>query len=205
MKFETGDSIDTQLCHVLSHEYYRCDDSFKQFYFYSQKMIVQGHNREVAYRAYNSYADFIHHLYEFLLGCLARTNKNTNITNKKGKERVDLIEGYVTRHAQRIMDSYRDQIKEGTAPSWVNDISYYDQKIPLDFAKDFREYRNKICGHVAYERVSELSLSNFYQKYHKHLYHLYRDSMNWWGRDSEEFPDLKEITDFTVMVKNEET
>jgi hypothetical protein len=116
MRFQAGDTVDSQLCHVLSHEYYRCDDAFKQFCFYSQKMILQGRDREISYRAYNAYADFIHHLYEFLLGCLARQNKNTNITNLTGQERIDLIEGFIARHAQRIMNNYRDQIRAGTAP-----------------------------------------------------------------------------------------
>lgn len=205
MKFSAGDSTDVDLCHLLSHEYYRCDDSFKQFCFYAQKMILQGQNRETSYRAYNAYADFIHHLYEFYLGCHARDNNNTNITNKKGEERTQIIEGYITHHAQRILNGYRDSIKAGTAPDWVNDISYYDVTVPTDFAKDFREYRNKVCGHVAYERSSKLSLSQFYNKYHKFLYLMYRDAMHWWGKKGEEFPDLKEITEFTVMLENEKT
>lgn len=205
MKFETGDSTDTELCHVLSHEYFRCDDSFKQFCFFAEKMIMQGENREISYRTYNAYADFIHHLYEFYLGCHARDNKNTNITNKRGEERTRIIEGYILNHAQRIMNGFRDLINNGTAPDWVNDISYYDVTVPDEFAKDFREYRNKVCGHVAFERSSELSLSEFYQKYHKYLYSMYRDAMYCWGNHGEEFPDLKEITAFTVMVERERT
>lgn len=203
MKFVAGDKTDIELCHVLSHEYYRCDDAFKQFCFYAQKMVLQGQSREISYRAYNAYADFIHHLYEFYLGCHARDNKNTNITNKKGAERTLIIEGYIMFHAQRILNGYRDAIKEGRAPEWVNDISYYDVTVPTSFANDFREYRNKVCGHVAYERSSQLSLSQFYKKYHKFLYLLYSDAMRWWGSKGEAFPDLKEITDFTVMLEEE--
>ncbi len=205
MRFEVGDSTDTKLCHVLSHEYYRCDDSFKQFCFFAEKMIMKGQKQELSYRAYNAYADFIHHLYEFYLGCHARDNKNTNITNKKNEERTRIIEGYILHHAQRIMDGIRDSIKNGTAPDWVNDIGYYDVTVPSKFAKDFRQYRNKVCGHVAFERSSELKLSEFYQKYHKYLYSMYRDAMHWWGSRGDEFPDLKEITAFTVMIKREST
>jgi hypothetical protein len=56
-----------------------------------------------------------------------------------------------------------------------------------------------------HERSSKLSLSQFYQKYHKFLYLMYRDAMYWWGKKGEEFPDLKEITEFTVMLENEKT
>lgn len=123
--------------------------------------------------------------------------------NKKGAERTLIIEGYIMFHAQRILNGYRDAIKEGRAPEWVNDISYYDVTVPTSFANDFREYRNKVCGHVAYERSSQLSLSQFYKKYHKFLYLLYSDAMRWWGSKGEAFPDLKEITDFTVMLEEE--
>lgn len=199
MKFKAGDSVDSDHCTVLEHEFYRCQDSFKQFSLYGQQLILQGKTRELSYRAYNAYADFIHHLYEFMLGCHARDAGNTKITNKKGEERTKIIEAYIMHHAQRVMDQYRDAIQSGTAPDWVNDISYYDVPVPEDFAKDFREYRNKVVGHVAHERSSKLSLSKFYHKYHKFIHQIYLDSSHFWGQ-REEFPDLKEITDFSLTL-----
>jgi len=203
VKFDAGDDVDKDHCIVLTHEFLRCDDAFKEFSKYAEQMIMQGQTRELSYKTYNAYTSFIHHLYEFLMGCHARDAKNTEITNKKGDERIKIIEGYVMRHAQRIMDQYRDAIINGTAPPWVNHISCYDITVPADFAKDFREFRNKTIGHVAYERASILSLSEFYQKYHKFLYLLYRESIYWWGQRSEEFPNFKEITDFSVMLEEE--
>jgi hypothetical protein len=32
---------------------------------------------------------------------------------------------------------------------------------------------------------------------------LYYDAKSWWGRQSDEFPDLKEITAFSVLVKED--
>ncbi|QOJ23537.1 MAG: hypothetical protein HRU78_07660 [Gammaproteobacteria bacterium] len=203
MKFDAGGVIDNDHCIVLTHEFLRCDDSFEEFRKYAELMIIQGQTREISYKTYNAYTSFILHLYEFLMGCLARDAKNTDITNKKGDERIRIIEGYVMHHAQRIIDQYRDAIKNGTAPSWVNHINCYDITVPDDFAKDFREFRNKAIGHVAYERASTLSLTEFYQKHHKFLYLLYRESIYWWGQRSEEFPNLKEITEFSVMLEQE--
>lgn len=203
MKFETGDAIDHDHCVVLTHEFLRCEDSFKEFHQSAEELILQGQTKERSYKTYNAYTRFIHHLYEFLMGCHARDAGNTKITNKKGEDRTIVIDHYVMHHAQRVMNNYCEAIKNGTAPSWVNDIKYYDVIIPADFAKDFREYRNKAIGHVAYERASQLSLSEFYQKYHKFLYYLYKDSISWWGRRAGEFPDLKEITDFSLMLRDE--
>lgn len=203
LKFTPGDITDNSHCTVLTHEFFRCDDAFKDFCIYAEQMILQGQTRETSYKAYNAYTSFIHHLYEFLMGCHARDVGDTEITKKKHQERLDIIDGYIMHHAQRIMNQYKDAIKNGTAPSWVNDISYYDVIIPSNFAKDFRQYRNKAIGHVAHERALELSLSEFYDKYHKFLYYLYKDSLHWWGQRTSEFPDLQEITDFSVMISKE--
>lgn len=203
MKFETGDAIDHDHCVVLTHEFLRCEDSFTEFHRSAEELILQGQTKERSYKTYNAYTRFIHHLYEFLMGCHARDAGNTKITNKKGEDRTIVIDHYVMHHAQRVMNNYCEAIKNGTAPSWVNDIKYYDVVVPTDFAKDFREYRNKAIGHVAYERASQLSLSEFYQKYHKFLYYLYEDSISWWGRRAGEFPDLKEITDFILILRDE--
>jgi hypothetical protein len=202
VRFKHGDSIDGDHCTVLTHEILRCHDSFKEFCNYAEKMIIKGQTREISYRTYNSYTSFIHHLYEFLMGCHAREAGNTEITDKKGDERIIVIENYLTHHAQRIINQYYDAIKNKTAPSWANDIKYYDVTIPTEFAKDFRKFRNKVIGHVANERTS-LSLSDFYRKYHKYLYLLYKESFDRWGKRSEEFPNLKEITEFSVMLSNE--
>ncbi len=85
MKFNTGDTVDGDHCTVLTHEFFRCDDSFKEFARYAEQMIIQGQTREISYRTYNAYTNFIHHLYEFLMGCHARDAGNTEITNKKGR------------------------------------------------------------------------------------------------------------------------
>ena len=189
--------IDSDHCKAMVHEYFRCEDAFHAFCRHSEYMILKEKTREVSYKAYNSYASFIHHLWEFLQACHARDVKKKNITNKKGDERIRIIEGYVTFHAQRVFNQYRDAIKGGYAPAWVNHISYYEIEVPTEFASEFRKFRNKVAGHVDHERVSNLSLSEFYQKF---LYYLFLDAKHMWGANGNEFPDLKEVTDFSVMV-----
>ena len=203
MKFETGGLVDSDHCTALTHEVLRCRDEFQWFANYAALMIMNGRTREVSYRAYNAYSGFIHHLYEFILGCNARDSRGTKITNKKSGERTRIVGSYVMHHAQRVMNQYRNAIRDGHAPNWVNNIGFYDVNVPQDFAKEFREYRNKICGHVAYERSSKLSLTQFYDKYHKYVYYLYLDSLEWWMPKGGEFPDLKEITDFCVLIEKQ--
>jgi len=54
---------------------------------------------------------------------------------------------------------------------------------------------------VTHER-SNISLSDFYDEFHKYVYMLYRNCLGHWSllRDKE-FPDLNEITKFSVLIK----
>ncbi|MBD9359625.1 hypothetical protein [Methylomonas fluvii] len=195
MKFKTGDSTDIALCIALKHEFLRCDDSFNDFAESAKTMIMTGENRRIAYKTYNAYARFIHHLYEFMLGAISRERNNTE------KLSFEMADKYVSSHTQRILTNRRQAIMNGTAPNWENHISYYPEKIPEAFAEDFRQARNKVSAHVSHHR-SDLNLSDFYEKNHMYLGLLYFDIKSWWGRMGDEFPDLKEVTSFSVLIKN---
>jgi hypothetical protein len=60
--------------------------------------------------------------------------------------------------------------------------------------------RNTLSGHVSTKRAT-VSLTNFYNDNHKFLFMLYFEARSWWGRQREEFPDLGEITSFSVAVQ----
>src|SRR6266566_8957529 len=95
----------------------------------------------------------------------------------------------------------RGAVSKGYAEKYRAVVDEGPEKIPRTFAEDFRRVRNIVNAHVKFER-SDLSLTNFYDQYHKYLYMLYRDVQSWWGRLSDEFPDLNEITRFSVVVRD---
>jgi hypothetical protein len=198
MKFKNGDSTDTQLCAALHHEFLRCHDAFLEFQTYASHSVMAGENRWLAYKGYNAYSRFIHHLYEFMAGALVRDIKNTKI-DRNNLEAARKTERYIMGHTQRILTNRRNAIENGTVPEWENTLCAYAEKVPSDFAKHFREYRNTVSGHVKYERAL-LSLSDFYDRYHQYMHMLYRDAYDWWGLRGKDFPDLKEITDFSIMI-----
>lgn len=195
MKFDIGDATDTALCLALKHEFLCCDDAFNDFAESAEIMIMQGENRRIAYRTYNAYARFILHLYEFMLGAIARDRKDTSQLDFK------MADAYVRSHAQRNLTNRREAILNGTAPAWENHISTYPEKVPATFATEFRQYRNYASAHVTHKR-SNLNMTDFYEKNHLYLGLLYSDAKSWWGRAASEFPDLKEITSFSVLLKN---
>ena len=199
MKFKVGDKTDADHCCALTHEFLRCRDAFKEFEQFATIAVLKGQTPLLSYRKYNAYSAFIHHLYEFIRGAHARDAQNTKITDKKltRAERAKLDEDYIASHVQRLLTKRRTAIQNGTAPLWENDISYYPEKVPPEFAKEFRRHRNLTHAHVSHERASKINLSDFFAKYHKYIYLLYRDC-SWWEPRDQQFPDLKQITTFTI-------
>jgi hypothetical protein len=192
--FVIGDQTDQALCIGIKHEFLRCDDAFQEFAAAGRAMIMSGSDRRIAYKAYAAYARFVHHLYEFYLACAARDFRNTK------QLPAELAECVIAGQTQRILRNRREAILDRTAPSWENHISYYPENVPATFARDFRSMRNILSGHVSTKRAT-VSLTNFYNDNHKFLFMLYFEARSWWGRQREEFPDLGEITSFSVAVQ----
>lgn len=201
MKFKIGDDIDKQHCEALKHEFLCCHDAFKKFEAFATVIIIKGSNPWLSYKAHNAYSKFVHHLYEFMVAAYARDAGNTKITNKKANGKARAIEAYINRHAQRVLTNRRAAILTGAAPSYENDLSYYPETIPRGFAEEFRRLRNR-HAHATHQR-SALSLASFYETHHKYLHLLYKESLYEWGLHGDEiekFVDLKEITDFSIVI-----
>jgi len=170
-----------------------------EFEVFAWSLISKGQNKWVAYRAYNAYSRFIHSLYEFLLGARLREH---GVTRDNANE--DELDAYAMMQAQRILESRRSDIVKGLAPDWENSLNDFPASVPPDFAKDFRRHRNKLSGHVTYERASKMSLTEFYRSYHKFVHMLYHDAaMHWSQHRKEEFPELGEVTKFSVLFENQ--
>jgi hypothetical protein len=211
MKFTLGSETDTAHCIALKHEFLRCEDAFKDFEKFATAMIMAAQNQEntktpadanqtrwIAFKMYDSYARFVHHLYEFLLGAFIRERLDT------AQVRAEEADPWIQANAQRVLTGRRNAILNGTAPSWENRISAFPENVPSEFAREFRGIRNKALGHVTHERARK-SLTEFYDKYHKFLYMSYWNCLGFWGAHRNDvFPDLQEITDFSVLMTKSE-
>ncbi|MFY9909498.1 MAG: hypothetical protein WCF22_14965 [Candidatus Sulfotelmatobacter sp.] len=199
MRFQAGDKTDIDHCLGLTHEFLRCRDAFREFEHFATVAVLKGEAPLLSYQKYNAYSAFIHHLYEFIRGAHAREALNTKITDRKltSAERAKLDEDYVSAHVQRLLTNRRAAIRNGSAASWENDISYYPEEVPREFAREFRKYRNLTHAHVSHERASKINPSDFFAKYHKYIYLLYRDC-SWWEPRGQQFPDFNQITTFGI-------
>lgn len=199
MKFEFSTATDKNLCEGLNHEFLRCHDSFKEFEVFATLTVTKGPDKRLSYLAYNAYARFLHHLYEFMLAAYCRERVDTKATSKKGS--FMYTDGYIEHHAQRVLTNKREGILNGTAPAWENSLSAYPEKIPQDFGSTLRRMRNSLSGHVDPERPLK-NLSAYFRDHHGFLYLLYRDCMYQWGPKDGEFPNLQEITEFSIQLRD---
>jgi hypothetical protein len=197
MKFKNGDVKDAALASVLKHEFLRCADAFDDFVSSAKASLTKPNDRRIAFRTYNAYGRFIHHLYEFHIGA-AKRDRLDDTNDIRGV----LADNYIHSYAQRALTNRREAIFDGTAPSWENHISYFPETIPDDFPSEFRKFRNVVSAHVSGERMT-LDLTDFYQRNHKFLGIMFQAAGSHWARIDDEFPDLKEITAFTVAVKDD--
>jgi hypothetical protein len=197
MEFLPGDETDRDYCIGLEHEFFRCEDAFREFETMARLQIAGGADRWVACKAFDAYARFLHHFYEFMLGAYGRERMQTGLTQKRNSHIA--TDAYINHHARRVIQNKREAILNGTAPAWENALSAYPEEIDPTFAAALRKIRNEATGHIGINRP-KVDLTAFYRDHHMVVYWLYRDCVHQWGRKPGEFPDWQQITDFSVMV-----
>lgn len=170
MKFALGDETDRSLCAVISHEYLRCDDALQEFARLREQMMTTGDDRRLSYAAYNAYARFVHHLYEFNMACAQREKLNTSF-----RVTDDDADRLIASHADRAIRVKRQGYNQhafGARP-------FEPIPVLIEFAKAFRTARNTTNGHAKYQRYT-LSLSDFFTRYHRFLLDMHNAARHMW-------------------------
>lgn len=170
---------DTLLTNALAHEFQRCRDTFALFTALHFLILSGNDERNIAIASYNTYSDFISHLYEFYLGCIKRDGR---FGRKPLGKAVDTA---MNAEVTKLLKLRRDRIIRGDAPSYENHTSHYEVKVPDEFGTMFRSVRN-IRSHAIAER-SEFDLADFYHKYHRFIILLFDEPQYLWN--AEELPE----------------
>lgn len=194
MKFAISDTVDQHLTTAIAHEYLKCRDCFNLFV-HNESVKTRVKTKEIRIRSYNLYSDFLLHLYEFYVGCFKRDRNSTEDIHWSDLDKL------FTSEAQKLINNTAERIRNGRAPAWENDISYYQVSVPDNFGMHFRRIRNR-HGHVDHKRSSgeEITLSEFFKKYHKFIYLLYSSpAWIWLVKDIENY-DFQSIEEFEIAV-----
>ncbi|KAA3649276.1 MAG: hypothetical protein DWQ11_19885 [Proteobacteria bacterium] len=197
MKFDIGDETDQALTTTLIHELVLCKDSFERFAALAKMNIMGRRDKAIKIKCHDAYASFLHHLYEFYVGCIKRDLRNTdNLHN-------DILDKIFNREVTKLLKNRVDAIQGGYAPSWENHISVYQVEVPTEFGAQFRRIRNR-TAHASIKRSvpgNELPLGQFYEKYHGFVYLLYYSAQWLWTVKDIEAHDWKSIEDFDLAVQ----
>lgn len=197
VKFEIGDTTDIALSTAIAHEFILCKDSFERFIYYSGLNILGQRDKLTKIRSHDAYASFLHHLYEFYVGCITRNRREIK---KLGWQQLD---PFFNTEVRKLLGHRIDAINNGYAPSWENHISYYQVEVPEEFGSHFRRIRNR-TAHVSFKRVmpsTEISLAEFHARYHMFVYLLYYSAQWIWTTEDIEAQDWKSIEDFDLSVQ----
>jgi hypothetical protein len=186
--------LDILLTNALAHEFKRCEDAFALFTGLHSLVLNGSKERQIAIATYNSYTDFISHLYEFYLGCIKRDGR---FSNKISGTDVDTI---INSEVKKLLNLRRNRILRGEELPYENHIYIHQIVIPDDFGFMFRTVRN-IRSHATAKR-SEFDLADFYHKYHIFIYLLFTEPK--WLWNIEKFPehDWLAIEKFSKAILN---
>jgi hypothetical protein len=197
MKFEIGDATDNALTTTIAHEFILCKDSFERFAHFAGLNIMGKRDKLTKIRSHDAYASFLHHLYEFYVGCIKRGKNNLKDLDHRLLGRIFNTE------VRKLLNNRVHAIENGYAPSWENHISVYQVDVPEEFGTQFRRIRNR-TAHVSIKKArpnTELPLAEFYDQYHKFVYLLYSSAQWMWTTKDIEAQDWKSIEEFDLFVQ----
>lgn len=176
----------------LLHEYWRARDAYDLFADIASKISPSNATKLESITFYNSYIDFVSHLYEFWAGCIRSDGKYS--ATIKG-ERIDKAFNVELEKLLSIRRERAASEREKHAPHLS---SLYNSPVPERFGLEFRRVRN-LRNHPDAER-STYSLSDFFHKYNDHLEELLVYPEFAWGRHLDDRHDWKQIELFAREV-----
>lgn len=138
---------------------------------------------------HDAYVDFVHHLYEFYLAAMRRDAKDTKWDERfPNRDRHEVRDTKFSAEALRCVKSRIHAIEHKYAPAWENDLSYYQELLPLvqdatgtlitTFGTALREVRNHHAAHASLKR-STTSVIEFFKQYHPLVYLLFAAAWTW--------------------------
>jgi hypothetical protein len=181
------------------HEFFLCKQSFEQFTHLAKLQIVGHRDKSIKISCHDAYANFLHHLFEFHVGCLKRDLRDTRDIASETLDKV------FNNEVRKALKARTEAIEQGIAPAWENHISTYQVDVPPEFGTQFRRIRNR-TAHAGTKRSvpgTDLSLAKFYELYHLFVYLLYYSGQWLWTVKDIEAHDWKAIEEFDLAVRTD--
>lgn len=186
--------MDKLLNTTLTHEFYRCTKAFENFC-YQAVNLKSSPSKSDRIDCYNSYVDFLSHLYEFYLSFIKielkenktetyRIHKLKNIKDQHKKH--DII---LNNELRKLLENRKKRIMNGFEDNLAKTLDFYNEQFPEKFAEHFRFMRNR-RNHSDYKRASDnhdISLKDFFKHYHSYVLIMYQEAKWIWKVDIEKY------------------
>lgn len=198
--------MDKLLNITLTHEFYRCSKAFKNFC--NQAVYLESNPSKIdRIDCYNSYVDFLSHLYEFYSSFIknelkknkSKTHELHELSNKmQDYEKHDII---LNNELKKLLRNRKNRIVNGFEDNLTMTIDFYDLKFPEKFAEHFRYIRNR-RNHSDYRRASDnhdISLKDFFKLYHGYILIMYHETKWLWNVNIEKY-DWNGIEEFATEI-----
>lgn len=191
---------------ALSHEYHRCKTAFNLFGELVKRKDFNS-TKEIRIDCYNSYVDFIAHLYEFYIGLITQDDKfkqkglYTEYPSFKNKETHEILDIIFNEEVAKFCRNRKDRLRRGIKDPLTRDGEIYEENIPPKFGEHFRYMRNR-RNHVDFRRTSseyDISIAEFFKRYHIYTLILFYECTFPWNISGENF-NCSEIDDFVNEI-----
>lgn len=191
---------------TLTHEFYRCSKAFDVFC--NQIICLKTEPKKSdKIDCYNSYVDFISHLYEFYIGHIkkelkndkSRTYKIYGLSNEMKEH--EILDTILNNELKKLLRNRKKRIINGFKDSLGKTIDFYNTQVPINFAEHFRFIRNR-RNHTDYRRASDnhdISLKDFFKLYHIYVLIMFHETKWLWEVDIENY-EWKEIEEFATEI-----
>ena len=192
---------------ALAHEFYRCTTYFHTFGFLIT-LLPKNDTKEWRIECYNSYVDFLSHLYEFYCASIKKGSRNWRKTLSHYYPDIEQLESHealdyiINEEMSKLFRNRKNRILNGYKDSLGHHVDFYDCEIPKEFGSDFRKVRN-FTNHVNPERISNeyIALSDFFEKYHKFILILYYENV-WLNNVELDQSDWQDVDEFAGLILN---
>ncbi|MEG0916009.1 MAG: hypothetical protein RSF68_03245 [Myroides sp.] len=198
--------MDKLLNITLTHEFYRSSKSFENFC--NQAVYLKSNpSKSERIDCYNSYVDFLSHLYEFYLSFIKNEMKSNKLktyeihelnNDMKEYEKHDII---LNNELKKLVRNRKDRIVNGFKDNLTMTIDFYNLKFPEKFAEHFRYIRNR-RNHTDFRRASDnhdISLKDFFKLYHSYILIMYHETKWLWNVDIEKY-EWNGIEEFATEI-----
>ncbi len=191
---------------TLVHEFYRCSKAFKKFCNLTVYLKSNPTKTDLI-DCYNSYVDFLSHLYEFYLYFIkyelkSNKAKNYEILDLNDKMRDhEKFDKFLNYELKKLLRNRKNRMLNGLEDTLAMRMEFYNEKFPEKFAEHFRYIRNR-RNHTDYKRASddhEISLKVFFKLYHGYILILYTEARFLWEVDVEKY-EWNSIQEFAIEI-----